>query len=216
MNNNGTYENTDKNMGTYEKDEKEEKEQQEDINEKKIISIKGTTTRYQMKKVLNIKNPSNKQRVVTQKWVVPLEYLESSLKQYILLKENETNETNETNFIYNLMVQEIKRKLNSYKYQDVLKGRYSLNEFITFDYILNQLVESKLNCIYCLGTVFILYQKVRENKQWTVERIQNNLGHNIGNTVICCLECNLKRRTQNQEKFLFTKQMKLTKVGFFK
>jgi hypothetical protein len=51
---------------------------------------------------------------------------------------------------------------------------------------------------------------VRENKQWTLDRIDNNLGHNEDNVVIACLECNLKRRRTNQSKFLFTKQLKIT------
>jgi len=48
--------------------------------------------------------------------------------------------------------------------------------------------------------------------QWTLDRIDNDMGHNNNNTVISCLGCNLQRRTTNQDKFLFTKQLKLKKI----
>ena len=48
-------------------------------------------------------------------------------------------------------------------------------------------------------------------KQWSLDRIDNNIGHNVGNLVIACLECNLKRRRRTDEKFLFTKQLNIVK-----
>jgi hypothetical protein len=46
----------------------------------------------------------------------------------------------------------------------------------------------------------------------TVYRINNDLGHNLKNYYLACLECNLKRRRRSDDKFLFTKQMKLVKL----
>jgi RNase P subunit RPR2 len=47
--------------------------------------------------------------------------------------------------------------------------------------------------------------------QWTLERMDNNKGHNNDNVVIACLDCNLKRRLQNKDAFLFTKQLTITR-----
>ena len=41
-----------------------------------------------------------------------------------------------------------------------------------------------MKCIYCSEEVFILYERVRETKQWTLDRINNDIGHNSGNLVI--------------------------------
>ena len=60
--------------------------------------------------------------------------------------------------------------------------------------------------------MLLLYDNVRESTQWTLDRIDNNIGHNVDNVVICCLKCNLKRRTMNDEKFKFSKQMRIIKT----
>ncbi len=53
---------------------------------------------------------------------------------------------------------------------------------------------------------------VREMKQWSLDRINNDLGHSCENVFISCLECNLKKRTKNSDSFLFTKQLKINKM----
>ena len=50
-------------------------------------------------------------------------------------------------------------------------------------------------------------------KQWSLDRIDNNIGHNRGNLVVACLECNLKRRRTNKDAFMFTKNMVIIKEG---
>ena len=57
----------------------------------------------------------------------------------------------------------------------------------------------------------IKYNNYRDKQQWTLDRIDNDLGHNNENVKIACLECNLKRRRINMEKFLFTKQLNIIK-----
>ena len=56
-----------------------------------------------------------------------------------------------------------------------------------------------------------MYENVREKKQWTLDRMDNDEGHNKNNVVICCLECNIKRGTLDDKKFKFAKQMRIIK-----
>lgn len=109
--------------------------------------------------------------------------------------------------------EEIRKKITSYRGQDTDKTKYELNdtEFITYDYVLELLAESKLQCYYCRKDIYILYKKVRQNNQWTIDRIDNDIGHNKNNCVISCLRCNIQRRLTNEKKFLFTKQMRIVK-----
>ena len=55
------------------------------------------------------------------------------------------------------------------------------------------------------------FENIREKKQWTLDRLDNDQGHNRDNVVICCLECNLKKGTMDDEKFKFAKQMRIIK-----
>ena len=52
---------------------------------------------------------------------------------------------------------------------------------------------------------------VREPFQWTLDRIDNDDNHNKDNVVIACLDCNLKRRRRDADKFYFTKNLTIKK-----
>ena len=111
------------------------------------------------------------------------------------------------------VVQQIHNKQNGYKTQDIQKGLYSESEFINYPQILELLQKSQLKCYYCLENVQVLYEHVREQKQWSLERIDNSRGHNADNVEIACLICNLRRRTMNSDKYVATKQTKFVKTG---
>jgi hypothetical protein len=105
----------------------------------------------------------------------------------------------------------IKKKLSSYRQQDRVKKRHDPERLITLDETVELLVASQLKCHYCRQEVQITGDKRREKHQWTLDRIDNNLGHFGDNVIIACLDCNLKRRCINKEKFLFTKRLRVEK-----
>lgn len=106
---------------------------------------------------------------------------------------------------------EIKKKISGYKNQDIKKELYNSSLFINYEEIIELLVKSKLICHYCGLKVFVLYKNQKDPKQWTLDRIDNEKGHNKDNLVISCLDCNIRRGRLNKDKFLFTKRMKITK-----
>jgi len=108
---------------------------------------------------------------------------------------------------------ELKKKLSSYKQQDRTKKKHDADKFITLTSLVQKLVESQLKCHYCQDLVHITGDKKREKKQWTLDRVDNNLGHLEDNVVIACLDCNLKRRCIDKDKFMFTKRLKVDKKG---
>ena len=112
---------------------------------------------------------------------------------------------------YYLILHQIQQKINGYKNQDNIKKIFSIQDFIKLDKILDLLCECGMKCFYCQKQVYVLYDNVREPRQWTLERIDNKYGHNIDNVVISCLSCNLKRRCIYHERFLFTKQLNIIK-----
>ena len=116
------------------------------------------------------------------------------------------------NFSGNSFVKkELERKIKSYRTQDIKKDKLDEEKLIKLDECIDKLVLSKMKCYYCREDMLLVYENVREPKQWTLDRIDNSIGHNTENVVISCLNCNLKRRTMNDEKFKFSKQMKIIK-----
>ena len=107
----------------------------------------------------------------------------------------------------------IKKKHTSYKSQDNKKERFIKETFITYEEIIKKLVDSNLKCEYCMCKLLILYINVRESRQWTLDRVDNSMGHTNDNCIISCLQCNLQKRTRDDSKFKFTKQMNIIKIN---
>jgi hypothetical protein len=174
-------------------------------NEKKVV-ISGTITRYQMKKV--IKNPEVvKERKTMDNVSLEMFFWENQLS---LLNMFSTKKNEDPSVI--LVKKQISSKLNNYKQQDVLKKVYDERKLINMEQVICKLQESGLKCLYCKEQVYLFYKLVREMKQWTLDRIDNDIGHFYDNVVISCLDCNLKRRKKNSHAFLFTKQMNIVRV----
>jgi len=171
----------------------------------KIINIEGTSTRYQMKKVEKVEK--------IKQFIKPIIPFKESIS---LLEEEQFNNLSkiinkESTDTSKLIEKQIKKKLSSYKQQDILKKIHDINKFISFKEIINKMETEKLECYYCHQIMYLLYEYCREPKQWTLDRINNEKGHDNDNIVLSCLECNLKRRRINKESFVFTKNLKIIK-----
>ena len=112
----------------------------------------------------------------------------------------------------NVLLQAITKKLQGYKQQDSKHMIYSKHHFIPIDTTVQRLVESKLKCLYCEQKLMLFYKECKQDNQWTLDRIDNTMGHNTNNVVISCLECNLKRRNTDLDKFKYTKQLHIKKL----
>jgi len=184
----------------------------ENVNIEKKIILQGTNNRYQIKKVTKTQLDKGRKRKSVEQLKLSSEFYtyekQIEILSYLFPIEKKTINQDP---IYKIFSQQIERKIASYKQQDVDKKKYEPTKIIKYENILSLFLETQCKCFYCNEEVFILYEKVREEKQWTLDRINNNLGHNIDNVVLSCLQCNLKRRCQSKDGFLFTKQLKLVK-----
>ena len=160
----------------------------------KTITILGTGNRFLMKKVMKV-NEENKKRVCS------LSLDCNSKNQFDVLTECD-----------DITRRELEKKLSGYKQQDLKKDRYVEAEFITLNYVTDMMKQCELKCRYCSCELYILYDNVREKRQWTIDRIDNNIGHNVGNVHLACLGCNLKRRNISDAKFDFTKNLTIVKT----
>jgi len=192
---------------------------------KKIIYLPDSNNQNRQKKKEEEeeeeKEKEKKKRMITQtnKWNNSFQNKETDFSKdvqfywltLLLEKKEKMEEEEQTRQKIHLLREQIRQKIHNYYFQDMKKQLYNPENFITLEYILQKLKDCNLDCFYCREPVFLWYEIVREPKQWTVERIDNKIGHDIGNIEIACLSCNLKRRCMYHERYVFTKQIKIVK-----
>lgn len=182
----------------------------------KVVTYNGLNNLAVSKKTNYIKESNkdknkSKKRVESENWTFDAEYYKYE-NQMKMIQNIHSNNYNHYDDISKIALQQINKKIYGYKQQDIIKNLYNKVEFITLHSIIYKMCECELKCYYCSSEMNVLYDISRESKQWTVDRIDNDLGHNLTNYYLACLECNLKRRRRSDEKFLFTKQLKIVKV----
>ena len=179
----------------------------------KTIHISGIHNKRQIKNLNSEPGAIKiaKKRVQSEKWSFSNENFEY-LNQLQMVKNIFNNEfRHNDDDVSKIALQEITKKISGYKQQDRIKKRYDEPQFLTLESVILKMVECELKCRYCRGEMDVIYDISRESRQWSVDRINNDLGHNLTNFHLACLECNLKRRRRTDEKFLFTKQLNIVK-----
>ena len=72
------------------------------------------------------------------------------------------------------IISELKKKHKGYKTQDIDKKLLEEEKFISFEQLQEKLVLSKLTCYYCKTDMLLMYDKPREETQWTLDSINAN------------------------------------------
>jgi len=138
----------------------------------------------------------------TKKWVFTETDYETA-NQLNIIRDILSGNTNHNT--HRIIIQQINQKIAGYKAQDTTKSIYDPEHFITVDRVIQLLLESELHCHYCKKDIKVLYEVVRDPLQWTLDRINNDYGHNQENLLISCLSCNLRRKTIYHERYELTK-----------
>jgi len=182
---------------------------EENHTKKLLVSFENKTKEKKEKIVKTEKEKQKRQITNTPQWIFNKNDLEYT-NQIELIKEIQENKIvnrEPCNFI----VRQINNKIYGYRTQDIDKKILCEEKLIDLQNVLNLMVKCENKCFYCKENVNVLYEYVREPKQWTLERLDNNFGHNNDNVVIACLSCNLRRKTMHYERFVFTKQLNIIK-----
>ncbi len=130
-------------------------------------------------------------------------------RQIEILRNIGTEENNME--IEKLIKKNILTKIQGYKNQDQKKKILNKDKIVQLNDVLQLLNTSGLCCYYCKKHTSIFYENVKDETQWTLDRLDNKCGHNTENVVISCLSCNLKRKTMHFKRFEFTKQLQIIK-----
>lgn len=175
----------------------------------KVIILPNIEPRKREKKDLEPKEIKKKVITNSDKWIFSGDDF-SYDNQYNIISRLQ-KENNSCDEDCKLVCREIQKKIQGYKSQDILKKLYLESDFIDLPWVIQLLYDCNLDCYYCKEKTHIIYETVRELKQWSLERIDNSIGHNKGNVVIACLKCNVSRGTMYHERYAFTKQLNIVK-----
>ena len=190
-----------------------------DPNEsKRNINISGKKNIYGLMKMEDTTSATSEldvkyygKRAACEKWNLPDHYFTYS-HQFNTISKLYMNLDNDIIDNQNIYIKEFIKKLYGYKRQDIDKHFYSKDTFISLEELIEKLLCSKLKCFYCKTACELIYENILSKHQWTLDRIENDAGHNADNVVICCLECNLKRGTMDSGRFKYGKQLKFKKL----
>ena len=162
-------------------------------------------------KLLTNNDKVKPQRSRTMKWTIDDAFFNYDKQMEVLRRLIADDTTLEER---NFFKKEIKVKLDGYARQDVANGIHAHDlTIISLDATIELLLISKLRCAYCRECCELIYKDVMAQRQWTLDRVDNEEGHSRDNVVLACLACNLQRRTMDAERFKFGKQLRIVK-GF--
>ena len=111
-----------------------------------------------------------------------------------------------------ILLRAVRTKQHGYRAQDLEKSLFDVDRFVDTKTIFEKLADASLECFYCKQEVLVFYTYCRDPKQWTLERVDNQFGHNRDNVEIACLQCNVRRRTMYHERYQMTKQCVIRKM----
>lgn len=182
---------------------------EETQTKKLFVSLEVKNKDKKEKTVKTQKEKQKRQITTTNQWIFTETDLEYENQMKLLKEINENNIVNREPCTF--IVRQINNKIYGYRAQDIEKNLLCEGKLINKQEVLKLMLECNNKCFYCKENVNVLYEYVREPKQWTLERLDNNFGHNNDNVVIACLSCNLRRKTMYHERFVFTKQLNIIK-----
>jgi hypothetical protein len=160
------------------------------------------TGKRNIDKIRNVKNPERKETI---KWTLDDSYFTYNKQIQII------------NCLYLNQGCDEEQKHKQEPEQNILAKREinkKLNRLISLDQTIEKLMLSKLKCFYCKENCELLYKNTLAKKQWTLDRINNEYGHNHDNVVICCLECNIKKGEMDSDRFKQGKEIKIIRKLF--
>jgi hypothetical protein len=173
----------------------------------KKIDILGKRNQDKMKQmadpdaVIERKAPKHKSIGIPDELYTPDQSLVLSILESVVgTSESATTATPATPTMKHIL-REIDTKRKAYIYQDKNHEIYDPRYSITTERIVELLVGAELLCHYCREICQVAYKESMCRRQWTLDRIDNNYGHN-----------DAKRGTMDSERFRQGKQFTFRKV----
>jgi hypothetical protein len=95
----------------------------------------------------------------------------------------------------------LKQLVNGHRLKDKKKGLYDEENFIDRQWVVDTINKQEKKCYYCKD-IMSLNSNISNDKQLSIERVDNTKGHTKLNCVFSCLQCNLLTRYMTHDEFI--------------
>lgn len=131
------------------------------------------------------------------KWLLSQDWFENHPMYKHFSNDSKSEKTNSKTEAIKIL-NRLKHKADSYNNQDIKAGRLLYNdkykcynyELLTHIDIIDILKSKGAKCYYCNKNTLIMPRYPKDGKQFTLDRINNNLPHTTSNLIVCCWSCN--------------------------
>ena len=100
---------------------------------------------------------------------------------------------------------EIRSKRRGYQEQDRKRG-WDPASVLSDTEVAEKMLVQRQKCWHCGSIVHVLYRDRYDPLQWSVDRLDNDIGHTRDNVVISCMRCNLRRGNKSIRTFTAVKE----------
>jgi hypothetical protein len=87
-----------------------------------------------------------------------------------------------------------RKMINDSKKEDIKRDRFNESEFVDIDYLVKVFEIQGGKCIYCDCELSLIFTLSNIKNKISLQRINNDYGHNKMNSVFCCSCCNYSRK----------------------
>lgn len=96
----------------------------------------------------------------------------------------------------------INHKIKNYKKEDMKKNRLIDENYITINWVKDQLIKCNNHCYYCNKLLKLTGYEYKDSNQFSIDRIDNTIAHTQINCVISCWQCNKYKNKLSHDDFL--------------
>ncbi|NBP67052.1 MAG: hypothetical protein EBU66_20700, partial [Bacteroidetes bacterium] len=160
----------------------------------KKIEIQGKRNQDKMKQ-MDDPNATIERKIQPKRAkVIPIEFYTSDqslvldiLKRYVvdlssgtggMKYADDVTKSPPSNPVLSMILREIDNKRKAYIYQDKQHNIYDSRYSVGTNRVVELLVHTEFVCHYCREICQVMYKESKCRRQWTLDRIDNNYGHN--------------------------------------
>jgi hypothetical protein len=93
-------------------------------------------------------------------------------------------------------------KISSHRSYDKGRNIYDEITFVDFEDIFMKICRQRGKCNYCKTKLKLINYKPYQGNQFSIDRLNSNASHSRNNTVVSCLNCNVRKGKLTPQEYI--------------